>query len=388
MSSSPCLTSSNPPPAPNHAFEGPEKLLEMWFKADPDGEMGVQSLRSVSKEVWAEMLCLVHCTILNHISNDFIDAYLLSESSFFVFQDRIILKTCGTTTLLGAVTKILEIARSCGLTVVEDVFYSRQNFFFPEKQLAPHSSFVSETAFLDKIFDHGCAYKVGRTNGSHYNMYNAENRSSTPEHDATIEILMCELDPELMKKYFYKNSFSSTTSKECGIVDLLPGAIIDEFIFEPFGYSMNGILGEAYCTIHVTPQPGCSYASFETNLIMDDYTDLIKKVLAVFNPSAFMVSTVVNDQNTGLNNDVFSNKCRIKRAEFEDFTLGDRAIYHFQHYDLTFLAFRKNGTEPPFSENPHTQKNGVAKPGIMKSEEGKSQSESWDRNVKPKKMML
>ena len=40
-------------------------------------------------------------------------------------------------------------------------------------------------------------------------------------------------------------------------------ATVDDFVFDPCGYSMNGLEGSAFSTIHVTPQQDCSYASLE-----------------------------------------------------------------------------------------------------------------------------
>lgn len=40
-------------------------------------------------------------------------------------------------------------------------------------------------------------------------------------------------------------------------------AVIDDYVFEPCGYSMNGQQGGVFSTIHITPEDGFSYASFE-----------------------------------------------------------------------------------------------------------------------------
>lgn len=66
-------------PAINPPFEGPEKLLEIWFEppeagVDPTGGLG---LRSVSREKWEEMLDIVRCKVLNVIRGKELDAYLL-----------------------------------------------------------------------------------------------------------------------------------------------------------------------------------------------------------------------------------------------------------------------------------------------------------------------
>lgn len=77
----------------------------------------------------------------------------ISESSMFVYPHKIILKTCGTTTLLLAVSRLLEIAKNyCGFEKVWRVFYSRKAFMFPERQIGPHRSWEDEVKFLDKYF--------------------------------------------------------------------------------------------------------------------------------------------------------------------------------------------------------------------------------------------
>ena len=86
-------------------FEGPEKLLEIWFapsaeaacstsrqhathgagsssgvrlrpRANNDAEW--KGLRKVPREVWEEMLDIVKCKVLITVEGDEIDAYLLS----------------------------------------------------------------------------------------------------------------------------------------------------------------------------------------------------------------------------------------------------------------------------------------------------------------------
>lgn len=53
------------------------------------------------------------------------------------------------------------------------------------------------------------------------------------------------------------------TTAASGISSLLPRAIIDDYVFDPCGYSMNGLEGSAFSTIHITPECEFSYASLE-----------------------------------------------------------------------------------------------------------------------------
>lgn len=69
---------------PTGPFEGPEKLLEIWFQpssADVPGAStstdGKYGLRKVPRDVWAHMLDIVKCKILSVVEGMETDAYLL-----------------------------------------------------------------------------------------------------------------------------------------------------------------------------------------------------------------------------------------------------------------------------------------------------------------------
>lgn len=63
-----------------------------------------------------------------------------------------------------------------------------------------------------------------------------------PEPDQTLEILMTQLDPDVMS-IFTRDVCSSAdeATVKSGIDKLIPNMIIDDFLFEPCGYSMNGV---------------------------------------------------------------------------------------------------------------------------------------------------
>lgn len=63
----------------NAPFEGPEKLLEIWFDQPRVAEetSGRRGLLSASREKWEEMLDIVRCKVLSVIEGQELDAYLL-----------------------------------------------------------------------------------------------------------------------------------------------------------------------------------------------------------------------------------------------------------------------------------------------------------------------
>ena len=98
---------------------------------------------------------------------------------------------------------------------------------------------------------------------------------------------------------------------------------------------------DSYYTLHVTPEKGWSYASFESNVPVSavsdgtqDNIDVMKRVLNVFKPSAFCLTFFAKD---------IMNKNFTKLMKFcggtEDYVKKDRIIYDLDDYHLLYLRF-------------------------------------------------
>lgn len=438
----------------------------MWFapSASELGAAGPEGLKKVPSEIWKDMLDLVNCQVLSVVSSEDVDAYLLSESSMFVWPHKLILKTCGTTTLLSGLPRILEIATlfagfpratappSRGITVAAApyrVFYSRKNFLFPDRQRGPHRSWRDEVRTMDKLFLNGSAYMIGKMNGEHWYLYLTEPHTlltppaspqeeanltetetkvlsfpkSSPiaecdEHDETLEVLMTDLDEENAKQFYLDNAtvvaekrlrdsgkddgmehvdvFSNTSdpddpdmdgghvlppeltteghalgtvvSETCGLSDVypkskFPDARIDAYLFTPCGFSANGVVpapdGSApthYFTVHVTPEPHCSYASFETNVPHSQNgkttADIIKQVVDIFKPGRFSITLFETKPATGEAEgkgaqEVVHSQGQLDRRNprmehIDGYRRVDRIVHDLNGYDLVFRYYERN----------------------------------------------
>lgn len=314
--------SVGPSGEPLTGFEGCEKKLELDFRLS--GGEKKSSLRLIPRAVIDDFLTEARCTIISHTGNDFFDAYVLSESSLFVYPSKIILKTCGTTRLLHALPKIIRAAAEFGAEV-DFVQFSRSNFIFPHAQPYPHRNFTMEVQYLNSVFERGHAHILGPLNGPRWHLYTSDLERLPCGDDQTLEVVMFNLDRRVMRKFYKRvaleepedalaaadakhaqgaqgppapasegDELQPSTGKEAtqlsGIDKLIPGAVIDDFLFSPCGYSCNGLKDGAYFTIHITPEPHCSFVSFETNLRVPNYGELVERVIKTFKPGHFCVS--------------------------------------------------------------------------------------------------
>jgi len=280
-------------------FEGPEKRLEIDFKRNLDNPLG---LRAFSKDQWQEMLNDAKCTIISTKHNEYFDSFVLSESSLFVWPYKMMLKTCGTTTLLKVIPKLLEMATSCQLSV-ELVMFSRKNFLFPQVQVYPHTDWQLEVNYLDQYFQGGQSYVLGPMTKDHWFLYLSDYSSTgsgvEKTKETTLELMMHNLDPSAAIE-FYRKEGVEDQDKFPGVTELVPGQDTDEFNFTPCGYSMNGLRDDVYSTIHVTPEPHCSYASFETNWVphVPATKEMLSRVFQMFKPGTVTLAYFAENVTT------------------------------------------------------------------------------------------
>jgi S-adenosylmethionine decarboxylase len=259
----------------------------MEFLVDPSNPMG---LRSITVDKWKILLQEIGCSILSELRNEYCDAFILSESSLFVYPNRVMIKTCGQITLLKCVPMLLEFGKSVG-AVDSKLTFARRNFFFPEEQKFPHNSFDNEVAYLKQHFPSGEAHVFGPGDCDQHFLFIYNNPNTPAVQAHFVEILMTGLDENVMKR-FYKSDSTVTSAqfvKSSGISEFFGAStLIDAHLFEPCGFSSNALDGEVYYTIHITPQKECSYVSFEANIKLDDHS-LVDKVVKYFNPRTFTV---------------------------------------------------------------------------------------------------
>eukprot|EP00039_Didymoeca_costata_P025220 m.12648 g.12648 ORF g.12648 m.12648 type:complete len:328 (-) comp4702_c0_seq2:130-1113(-) len=265
-------------------FEGIEKNLSIRFEPNT----GV-SLRSLSRSDLDDICTNAACAILSSMSNEYIDAYVLSESSLFVTENTILMKTCGTTALLRAVPLILQLGTSLGLTL-SSVRYSRHEYILSSHlQEEMHQCFKKESQYLDNCLRNTNVGVGSIDHAGPYNVYIAASSKNTFV-DTVFEVNMFKLCQKEMSLFWKcsdnkQHSLDSTDTRGIpGVKKLWPKGTTDGHLFDPCGYSINGIDGAFYWTMHIAPEDCCSYVSFETNAPSNMLKTMIDKLLSLMKP--------------------------------------------------------------------------------------------------------
>lgn len=331
---------ATPPPATLHdhpdddVFEGPEKKLDVFFSLPPDAASSAspRGLLAAPRDAWPEVCSAAACTILHRQSNDHFDAYLLSESSLFVYPHKVVMKTCGSTTLILVLPKLLAIAGALGLEL-EHVHYSHYEYKFPHLQPFSHTSYDEERATLAQLLGDRVAAVHARVLGSEGSASGAcwyalcteahpakPTGKATPEplaadaldgpgNDAVIELAMEGLSPAACAVFCGSHhahggargkALAQSMSELSGIAALVKGAEVDDWAFEPCGYSMNAQDGPHYYTVHITPEAAFSYASFETTDPAFTSPSKIAAIVAAFSPTRVTVTMTTRTQRAAM----------------------------------------------------------------------------------------
>jgi S-adenosylmethionine decarboxylase len=303
-------------------FEGTEKKLEVILKKRKPG------LRSGAGDRWARVVQAGRARIISRISNAEMDAYLLSESSLFVWDDRILLITCGRTTPAKALPEILAFVEP---SEIASIFYERKNPVYPAAQL---TDFHDDLAWVESHFP-GRSIRLGPADDDHIDLFFSFPGDFQPLPDATLELLMHDLNPE-SRCVFCNGKETDNTSQDTlrKLNTIYPTVTTDSHFFDKHGYSSNAIDGGNYYTVHVTPEDDGSYASFESNYIDSGCVRVIKELIAIFKPGRFtVVLTATLDQ-----------ECQDMHLQFEGDFPGyiktDKSSFEFgAHYMASFRNF-------------------------------------------------
>jgi len=296
-------------------FEGTEKKFEM--EVDDRGP----SLRALGDDFWSGVARASGAWIVSSIRNGHCDAHLLSESSLFVFDHKVVMITCGRTRLTEAVDAILD---RVGTEAVEFFVYERKNEVFPHNQ---PTSFFDDAERIHRRLP-GRAFKFGEGDDHHLYLFHLDRPFLGPAgpEDVTVELLMYGIDDEIRSAFSGPDPDRVTAGRVLDDLDaILPGFEVDDHRFEPSGYSVNALRGPHYWTVHVTPELQCSYVSFETNVPFDEreLEAVARAVVAAFRSRSF--DLVVFDSSRDL--DVMFDGYRLKSHVGQELDCGYRVRF-------------------------------------------------------------
>lgn len=300
-------------------FEGSEKKVELIT------EPTLCSLRSLGRPFWTDIVALAKAEIISVISNEQCDAYLLSESSLFVWDKRLVIITCGLSTLVDSLIAVMD--HIC-IVNVAFVSYQRKNEYLAHLQA---STFTDDISLLrQKIPGNAC--RIGHLDSHHHFIFTSAKVAQLAATDTTSELLMYHISGQLAQ---YLISDNQSEEKICQLLQLdtlFVGFDYDCHLFSPLGFSVNGIKGDRYFTIHITPQEQSSYVSVETNVDVNSAVNPIAaQLLALLKPISW--------DAIGFNTPIIAS------AKPKNICLAHCAYPIEQDYQVHFGHFQQLGSE-------------------------------------------
>jgi S-adenosylmethionine decarboxylase len=265
-------------------FEGPEKKVEITLAA------GTPSLRSLPAEAVGEIVAASRATILSKRSNAHFDAYLLAESSLFVYDTYLTMITCGRTRLVDGVEALF---RHVPRDAIRLCIFERKNEHFPHEQ---PTTFYEDARRLHSWLG-GSALRFGVEDEHALHLFATDRSYEPDDDDVTIEVLMHGISEDVARLFRGSNATGAgSRASQIGLDTLVSSepVEVDEFAFQPAGYSMNGMRDKTYVSLHVTPSTIGSYVSFETNAdVRADPDRFVSRVVERFRPDSFDVVSFV-----------------------------------------------------------------------------------------------
>ncbi|RJG42295.1 hypothetical protein [Motilimonas pumila] len=242
------------------SFEAVEKRFHIALRSSPSSPRWQQW----SQAQWQDLLNLCGASILSHMSNPTWRAFVLSESSLFISQREVILLTCGDCPLIHTLQSLLKLVAPTDIAFVS---YLRQAELFPAKQRTSGPQdirLLSQLLPLQGQRDNSATLTEEQPPFSFVYGVQSEQQLSGS---------LARITPHYQKR---GHGLSGKALRACqnaenkdAVQALLqlsthfPGYQFDDWLFKPMGYSVNGLKGQEYLTLHLTPEDDISYISVE-----------------------------------------------------------------------------------------------------------------------------
>lgn len=265
-------------------YEGSEKRLEIT---------STLNLLDLDDSFWQEMVKQAGAFILSQVSNTHLKAFLLSESSLFVWKHRLLLITCGETHLLQA---SLFFQRKVKRSQITSLLFQRHQAHYPERQ---KSSFQQDSLQLKKELKGDSHHWHENYCGDIFLFGNNQQNNSTKNI-----FMLHDLGGNVFEELQSGKVDASRIASQLQLAVYFKGFIIDQYSFEPNGYSLNAIDAERYFTLHITPEKLSSYISFESNLEADKVSEFHQILIALFQPKrAYLMSFDASEKTLNITTD-------------------------------------------------------------------------------------
>ena len=211
-------------------------------------------------------------------------AFLLSESSLFVFPHRILMLTCGRTNMHKALAQILnQIAPAAHMKPCW-VQLAHRALLAPAAQPTPHQTPEASLDCMRKLLPTTYETVLGVSMLFPWYAFTAQ---LAPVHvQPSIAVYMHGLPQRVCDAY--TDPAGAKVYVRHDLHCRLPPFFVplDTHCFEPQGYSANGgtMQRNGYWTVHVTPEPNATYASFEAGAQAEEHEALLRACLEHFCP--------------------------------------------------------------------------------------------------------
>ena len=246
-------------------YEGAEKRLEICT--------ATINLLDFPHDFWETFVKQAGAYILSAMQHQSSKAFLLSESSLFIWPNKLLLITCGDTHILNSALFFLQ---QVTLKEITSLIFQRHQTLRPEKQ---KSQFMDDCAILNKQLAGEIKMLQKNYSGLLYQ------HGTVPLSNATQQILMLhQLKSDFAQQLQKGGVPVQWINNQLALKHFFPQFNIDAFSFKPRGYSVNAIANDHYFTLHITPEKLSTYLSFESNLESSLLTDFFTFLGALFKP--------------------------------------------------------------------------------------------------------